>query len=255
MVVVVVVKPTNVRRSSSVAGKDVGSTRQLQDPRKILSATISQVVNKGKTSLVWLGSNLNLNYKWSFKLKILSFQLSWDFLYPDCIAPIDWFYNSLREGCPAWSGIKKYLYYSFCLFPKELTTQVAVHLLTRNCPVFSNIFFFAWCEWLCAIRKLHPLLCCNALVGGIPPVFVCVCIQMDLLNCCLAECCKLMWTFVFLSLCTDLALIAFYNPSSNAVQFTAIGFFFPNCGVHTFLLLLFIAFDEVGVRNSIKQSW
>lgn len=54
---VVVVKPTNVRRSSSVAGKDIGSTGQLPDPRRILSATISQVVIKGKTSLISFGSN------------------------------------------------------------------------------------------------------------------------------------------------------------------------------------------------------
>lgn len=52
MVMVMMVKPTNVRRSSSVAGKDVGSTEQLQDPRRILSAAITQVVIKGKTSLV-----------------------------------------------------------------------------------------------------------------------------------------------------------------------------------------------------------
>lgn len=56
-VVVVVVKPTNVRRSSSVAGKDIGSTGQLPDPRRILNATISQVVIKVKTSLISFGSN------------------------------------------------------------------------------------------------------------------------------------------------------------------------------------------------------
>lgn len=42
---VVVVKLTSVRRSSSAAGKDVGSTGQLQDPGRILSVTISQVVH------------------------------------------------------------------------------------------------------------------------------------------------------------------------------------------------------------------
>lgn len=41
---VVVVKPTSVRRSSSAAGKDVGSSGQLQDSGRILSVTISQVV-------------------------------------------------------------------------------------------------------------------------------------------------------------------------------------------------------------------
>lgn len=72
VVVVVMVKPTNVRRSSSVTRKGIGSTGP--DPRWILNATISQVVIK--TSVVWFRSNLNLNYKWSFKLQILIFQLS-----------------------------------------------------------------------------------------------------------------------------------------------------------------------------------
>lgn len=51
-----VVKPTNVRRSSSVAGKDVGSTEQFQDPRRILSTTISEVVIKGRQ--VWFDLGL-----------------------------------------------------------------------------------------------------------------------------------------------------------------------------------------------------
>lgn len=122
---------------------------------------------------------------------------------------------------------------------------------------FPTSFFFAGCEWLCAIRMQHPVLCFNVLVGDISPVcvYIYTYTQMDLLNCCLAEHCKLMWTFVFLSLCTDLALTAFNHPSSDSVQTTAVGFFFPNCGVHTFLLLLFIVFGEVVVRDSIKHSW
>jgi len=40
----VVVEPTSIRRSSSAAGKDVGSTGQLQDPGRVLSVTVAQTV-------------------------------------------------------------------------------------------------------------------------------------------------------------------------------------------------------------------
>lgn len=40
-----------------MAGKDIGSTGQLPDSRRILNATISQIVIEGKTSLISFGSN------------------------------------------------------------------------------------------------------------------------------------------------------------------------------------------------------
>lgn len=61
-------------------------------------------------------------------------------------------------------------------------------------------------------------------------------------------------TFVFLTLCTNPVLLAFNHPTPLAVQTIAVGFSFPNCGVRTFLLLLFIVLDEVVVRDNIKQS-
>lgn len=78
---------------------------------------------------------------------------------------------------------------------------------------------------------------------------------MDLLTVTLQNVANSCEPLFFLSLCTGLTLIAFNHPNPDAVQTTAVGLFFPNCGVHTFLLLLLIAFGEVVVRDSIKQSW
>lgn len=60
--------------------------------------------------------------------------------------------------------------------------------------------------------------------------------------------------FVFLTLCTNPVSLACNHPSPHVVPTTAAGFFFPNLGVLTFLLLLFIAFCEVVVGEYIKQG-
>lgn len=124
--------------------------------------------------------------------------------------------------------------YLSCVFQQVSS----LHVVNSSVLSESSILYYAaTCLWVTF------LLC----------VYIFIYIQMDLLNCRLAECCKLMWTFVFLSLCTDLALTAINHPSPDAVQTTAAGFFFPNCGVHTFLLLLFIAFGEVVVRVVLSR--
>lgn len=177
---VVVLKPTSVRRSSTAAGKSVGSTGQLQDPGRMLTVTISHIVRllclygvwgirRGKTSLVWFGSNLNLNYKRSFKLKILIFQLTWGFIHWDCI----------RLPTYIWP-----------VFSRKISSLFVVNgsVLPESCYAPSWTMLHCGCGW-------H---------------FSCICLCMDRLNRCLARRSRLMWYLCFsdtLYSCSSLHLV------------------------------------------------